>query len=40
MTAANRYLNDVYRPAFHAEFMPPALEEDSVFVPWIGGQAG
>jgi len=38
MTAANRYLDEVYRPAFNAEFMPPALEEGSAFVPWIGGR--
>jgi len=38
MTAANRYLDEVYRPAFNAEFMPPALEEGSAFVPWIGGK--
>jgi transposase len=34
---ANRYLEEVYRPAFNAEFMQPALEEGSAFVPWIGG---
>jgi len=28
MTAANRYFDEVYRPAFNAEFMPPALERD------------
>jgi hypothetical protein len=37
MAAANRYLEEVYRPAFNAEFMQPALEEGSAFVPWIGG---
>lgn len=36
MAAANRYLRDVYKPAFNAEFMQPALEEGSAFVPWIG----
>ena len=25
-------------PAFNAEFMQPAMEEGSAFVPWIGGQ--
>ena len=35
--AANRYLEEVYRPAFNAEFMQPAMEEGSAFVPWIGG---
>jgi len=38
MTAANRYLDEVYRPAFNAKFMPPALAEGSAFVPWIGGK--
>jgi len=38
MTAANRYLDEVYRPAFNAEFVPPALEEGPAFVPWIGGR--
>ncbi len=37
MQAANRYLEEVYRPGFNAEFMQPALEEGSAFVPWIGG---
>lgn len=37
MAAANRYLAEVYQPAFNAEFMQPALEEGSAFVPWIGG---
>jgi hypothetical protein len=37
MQAANRYLQQVYRPAFNAEFTQPALEEGSAFVPWIGG---
>jgi transposase len=34
MDAANRYLAQVYLPAYNAEFMQPALEEGSVFVPW------
>lgn len=34
---ANRYLAQVYLPAFNAEFKKPALEEGSAFVPWIGG---
>ena len=34
---ANGYLEEVYRPAFNAQFMQPALEEGSAFVPWIGG---
>ena len=36
MAAANRYLAKVYRPAFNAEFMQPAAESGSAFVPWIG----
>lgn len=38
MIAANQYLKEVYMPAFNAEFMQPATEEGSAFVPWIGGQ--
>ncbi len=37
IAAANRYLAEVYLPAFNAEFMQPAREEGSAFVPWIGG---
>jgi len=33
MAAANRYLDDVYRPAFNREFMVPAAEEGNSFVP-------
>jgi transposase len=36
MEAANRYLDQNYRPAFNAEFMRPAAEEGSAFVPWTG----
>lgn len=36
MEAANCYLRDVYCPAFNAEFMQPALEEGTAFVPLIG----
>ena len=36
MDAANRYLLESYLPAFNAEFMQPAAEEGSAFVPWIG----
>jgi len=36
MDAANRYLADAYLPAFNGEFMQPALEEGSAFVPWVG----
>ena len=34
---ANGYLEEVYRPAFNAQFMQPALAEGSAFVPWTGG---
>ena len=37
MEEANRYLKNVYLPAFNAEFMQPATEEGSAFVPWIAG---
>jgi hypothetical protein len=40
MAPATRYLEEVYRPAFNAEFIPRALEEGSAFVPCIGGQFG
>jgi transposase len=36
MAAANRYLTQVYTPAFNAEFMHPPTEEGSAFVPWVG----
>jgi transposase len=36
MDSANRYLSDVYLPAFNAEFMHPSLEEGSAFIPWVG----
>jgi len=34
--AANRYLAQVYLPAFNAEFMKEPLEAGTAFVPWIG----
>jgi transposase len=34
--AANRYLTQVYLPAYNAEFMQLAPEEGSAFVPWKG----
>ena len=40
MGAANRYLAQEYIPRFNAEFMQPATEEGSAFVPWIGGNLG
>lgn len=36
-TAANGYLEQVYRPNYNAEFMQPAPEEGTAFVPWVGG---
>jgi transposase len=36
MEAANRYIKEVYLPAFNDEFMQPAMEEGSAFVPYIG----
>ena len=33
---ANRYIREVYLPAFNAEFMQPAMEEGAVFVDYIG----
>jgi len=35
--SANRYLKEVYMPAYNDEFAQPALEEGSVFVSWKGG---
>ncbi len=37
MAEASRYLKNVYLPAFNAEFMQPAREAGSAFVPWFGG---
>lgn len=36
--AANRYLAETYRPAFNAEFMQPAQEDGTAFVPLMGVQ--
>lgn len=36
MDAANRYLAEVYRPAYNTEFMQPAAEKGTAFVPWVG----
>lgn len=38
MAEANRYLNERYRPAFNAEFMEPATEPGTGFVPLLGAQ--
>lgn len=40
MAAANRYLCEVYMPAFNAEFKHTARESGSAFVPWIGTNLG
>jgi len=40
MEAANRYLREIYMPAFNAEFACPAPTKGSAFVPWIGGNPG
>lgn len=37
MPHANRYLNEVYMPAFNAEFKVPAMTTGSAFVPWHNG---
>ncbi len=39
MAEANRYLREHYLPAFNAEFMEPAAEQGSGFVPLLAGQA-
>jgi hypothetical protein len=36
METANRYLTEIYLPAFNQEFMRPAREEGGAFVPWLG----
>jgi transposase len=36
MAEANRYLREDYLPAFNAEFIQPAMEEGSAFVPYVG----
>lgn len=38
MEKANRYLQEVYMPAFNNEFQQPAVVDGSAFVPWIGGE--
>lgn len=38
MDAANRYLREKYLPAFNAEFMEPATESGSCFVPLLNAQ--
>lgn len=36
MEEANRYLTEIYLPAFNEEFKQPAIEEGSAFVPFCG----
>jgi len=36
MEEANRYLAEVYMPAYNAEFMHPAREQRTTFIPWMG----
>ena len=36
MEAANRYISDVYLPAYNVEFMHSAAEQGSVFIQWMG----
>jgi transposase len=40
LEAANRYIKEVYLPAFNAEFMQPAMEQGSTFVSFIGADLG
>ena len=37
MDRANRYLEEVYRPAFNEEFTVKPTEEENLFVKWAGG---
>jgi transposase len=37
MSAANRYLREIYLPSFNLEFSVPSREDGSVFVEWVGG---
>lgn len=37
MAAANRYLQEQYKPRFNQEFKHEAMESGSAFVPWVGG---
>ena len=36
MEEANRYLAEVYMPAYNAEFVHPAREQRAAFIPWMG----
>ena len=37
MEEANKYIAEIYMPAYNAEFTVPAVEKGSAFVPWISG---
>jgi len=37
MERANRYLTEVYLPAYNEEFALSPQEPESVFIPWAGG---
>lgn len=37
MEAANRYIREVYLPAYNAEFTQLSATSGSAFIPWIGG---
>ncbi|MDA3791654.1 MAG: ISNCY family transposase [Desulfobacula sp.] len=36
MAKANQYIKEIYMPNFNNEFVKPAPEKGSVFVPWVG----
>ena len=36
MEEANRYLTEVYMPAYNEEFMRPAREQGTAFIKWMG----
>jgi transposase len=36
MEKANQYIKEIYMPNFNDEFIKPAPEQGSVFVPWVG----
>jgi len=36
MENANQYIKEIYMPNFNDEFVKPAPEQGSVFVPWVG----
>ena len=40
MEEANRYIREVYLPAFNAEFAQPSPEQGSAFIPYVGSDLG